>query len=609
MSVKFNPLSGTFDLVDPMATGSTVIGGNPNAVLFLDSSSALQTDTGFVYTETLVGNVEEASLTLNKTVSRSNIDIGNYTYGIYNRLVTSDSILINNDGTLEYGAGYNYLLFSNSIEASGAAMFDLKVGGFNRVANSSAYTINSATSDYFLDVAACYNSASPLQITIGASTDSPNIAVYGSYNAAFGAVTNNGTGTPFIKYVGVYGYGVRSSGAAANLAIGGEFTGTGATANYGITASGSTAAVYASGHYLVSANNVYDLGATSTKIRKVWTTDCDVSTKLTLPGATGLTNSVVIGGDVELYRDTANRLAVADRFSAVPASYNSTSGSWVGIGSTVTGNPSGSSTGRIWGMQFTATANGANNWTDATSGVTGFEGFARNGGSGTVTALRGGIIYGSNNSTGVCTDIIGVLSWIENNNATGSIGTATVIRASAYGGTNNNVTAHRGVRAGNPAFTANNQTRLGFMCDAMPDPGAFTGTTCFAFDIQGTSRATRDGIRFAQDSEAVIYSSAADTVSTVGGFVANESGMDADFRVEGDTLTHMIFVDATAATENIALLAGSAPGWNSMDGGIFIANATTVPTGNPTGGGYLYVEAGALKWRGSSGTITTLGAA
>jgi len=41
----------------------------------------------------------------------------------------------------------------------------------------------------------------------------------------------------------------------------------------------------------------------------------------------------------------------------------------------------------------------------------------------------------------------------------------------------------------------------------------------------------------------------------------------------------------------------------------FLANATTVPTTNPTGGGVIYVEAGALKYRGSSGTVTTLGAA
>ena len=33
---------------------------------------------------------------------------------------------------------------------------------------------------------------------------------------------------------------------------------------------------------------------------------------------------------------------------------------------------------------------------------------------------------------------------------------------------------------------------------------------------------------------------------------------------------------------------------------------STAPSSNPTGGGYLYVEAGALKYRGSSGTVTTI---
>lgn len=42
---------------------------------------------------------------------------------------------------------------------------------------------------------------------------------------------------------------------------------------------------------------------------------------------------------------------------------------------------------------------------------------------------------------------------------------------------------------------------------------------------------------------------------------------------------------------------------------IAVANSTQVPTTNPTGGGVLYVEAGALKYRGSSGTVTTLGPA
>jgi hypothetical protein len=45
------------------------------------------------------------------------------------------------------------------------------------------------------------------------------------------------------------------------------------------------------------------------------------------------------------------------------------------------------------------------------------------------------------------------------------------------------------------------------------------------------------------------------------------------------------------------------------DGVIGIANATTVPNSNPTGGGILYAEAGALKWRGSGGTVTTVAVA
>lgn len=39
---------------------------------------------------------------------------------------------------------------------------------------------------------------------------------------------------------------------------------------------------------------------------------------------------------------------------------------------------------------------------------------------------------------------------------------------------------------------------------------------------------------------------------------------------------------------------------------IGINNASTVPTTNPTGGGVLYCEGGALKYRGSSGTVTTI---
>jgi hypothetical protein len=59
---------------------------------------------------------------------------------------------------------------------------------------------------------------------------------------------------------------------------------------------------------------------------------------------------------------------------------------------------------------------------------------------------------------------------------------------------------------------------------------------------------------------------------------------------------------------NVSINASS----GSYGGGVrvaFVANRTTAPTSNPAGGGILYAEAGALKWRGSSGTTTTLGVA
>jgi hypothetical protein len=59
------------------------------------------------------------------------------------------------------------------------------------------------------------------------------------------------------------------------------------------------------------------------------------------------------------------------------------------------------------------------------------------------------------------------------------------------------------------------------------------------------------------------------------------------------------------ANGNTGLIGATSFGASSV-GVVGIANATTVPTGNPTGGGVLYVESGALKYRGSSGTVTTI---
>jgi len=80
-----------------------------------------------------------------------------------------------------------------------------------------------------------------------------------------------------------------------------------------------------------------------------------------------------------------------------------------------------------------------------------------------------------------------------------------------------------------------------------------------------------------------------------------------------------LFVDNTAGTMGIDT--GSSTGSYSglsfiiegnerlriaRAGNVFVNNTTDVPSTNPIGGGVLYVQAGALKYRGSSGTVTTI---
>lgn len=86
-----------------------------------------------------------------------------------------------------------------------------------------------------------------------------------------------------------------------------------------------------------------------------------------------------------------------------------------------------------------------------------------------------------------------------------------------------------------------------------------------------------------------------------------------------------ISTTGTDANRRISVTAGGTEGvllGNATNGGIFmvgsfsgaektlyILNTTTAPTTNPPTGGYLYCEGGALKYRGSSGTVTTIATA
>jgi hypothetical protein len=58
------------------------------------------------------------------------------------------------------------------------------------------------------------------------------------------------------------------------------------------------------------------------------------------------------------------------------------------------------------------------------------------------------------------------------------------------------------------------------------------------------------------------------------------------------------------STERDTLLYRRAPNQLGTDGGVFL-RSSAAPATAPTGG-VLFVEDGALKYRGSSGTITTL---
>lgn len=60
--------------------------------------------------------------------------------------------------------------------------------------------------------------------------------------------------------------------------------------------------------------------------------------------------------------------------------------------------------------------------------------------------------------------------------------------------------------------------------------------------------------------------------------------------------------------DNLAIGDDANPSYGGGTQVIYINNAAAVPTTNPSSGGILYTESGALKYRGSSGTVTTIAA-
>lgn len=96
-------------------------------------------------------------------------------------------------------------------------------------------------------------------------------------------------------------------------------------------------------------------------------------------------------------------------------------------------------------------------------------------------------------------------------------------------------------------------------------------------------------------------------VQTVDGAMAwGSGGGSRDTTLFRDAVDRLRTGDSLRVDLNLMINTTSVGGGTGVIG---IANASTVPAINPTGGGVLFVEAGALKYRGSAGTISTVAAA
>lgn len=121
-----------------------------------------------------------------------------------------------------------------------------------------------------------------------------------------------------------------------------------------------------------------------------------------------------------------------------------------------------------------------------------------------------------------------------------------------------------------PAIMAETKDASGFLFG-----GQITGDTVQRFRIDPSGRISWGSGAAARD--VVLYRNAAGVLKTDGEF-------------------------HTAAN----LRVGTGQMGGGAGGVVGVGNAPTPPTTNPTSGGVLYAEGGALKWRGSNGTVTTI---
>jgi hypothetical protein len=131
--------------------------------------------------------------------------------------------------------------------------------------------------------------------------------------------------------------------------------------------------------------------------------------------------------------------------------------------------------------------------------------------------------------------------------------------------------------------------------------------------IGTTNPATRLSVASAGANGILLEQATDDTTSSSRLFFRNEDGTNSIQRLT-DRLTFRTGANPGSASGTIRMTIsddgnvgiGTSSFGASSAKVLAIGNATAIPTGNPSDGGVLYVEAGALKYRGSSGTVTTI---
>ncbi|KKK57934.1 hypothetical protein LCGC14_3049480, partial [marine sediment metagenome] len=94
--------------------------------------------------------------------------------------------------------------------------------------------------------------------------------------------------------------------------------------------------------------------------------------------------------------------------------------------------------------------------------------------------------------------------------------------------------------------------------------------------------------------------------------IQSGSGKDIAIRAQGtgDFIDFIQQSTVRVSVKNEGLILGNRPSLSGAGANVFVmTDATTNPSSNVSGRGFVYMEAGALKYRGDAGTITTLGIA